>query len=127
MYAGNLMEIGSADQLQHAPAHPYTKGLLNSFPSLHGPRRDLAGIPGSPPDLRNLPSGCPFVPRCGYATEACSQVPMTLQPVRTSADLTHVTSCPFVLPETPAPASLVPGRDQAESTAEPEPHLERQP
>src|SRR5580658_911315 len=71
MYAGHLLEVGSSAEIQHAAAHPYTKGLLNSFPSLHGPRRDLAGIPGSPPDLRNLPPGCPFLPRCSYGTDAC--------------------------------------------------------
>jgi len=66
MYAGQLLEIGTAQEIHHEPSHPYTKGLLNSFPSLRGPRRELNGIPGSPPDLRNPPPGCPFLPRCGY-------------------------------------------------------------
>ncbi len=57
MYAGRLVELGTARQIHHEGAHPYTKGLLNSFPSLRGPRRELTGIPGSPPDLRNLPPG----------------------------------------------------------------------
>ena len=128
MYAGHLMEVGSAQQLHHAPAHPYTMGLLNSFPSLHGSRRELAGIPGSPPDLRNLGSGCPFIPRCGYASEACEQVPMTLAPVRTSNDFAHVTSCPFVTPETPPPASAMSRfANSAAPSDHPEPHLERQP
>jgi peptide/nickel transport system ATP-binding protein len=99
MYAGQLMEIGSASEIQHEPAHPYTKGLLQSFPSLHGPRRDLAGIPGSPPDLSSLPPGCPFVPRCDHATAACAEVDMRLAQVRTSDDFTHLTACPFVLPD----------------------------
>jgi oligopeptide/dipeptide ABC transporter ATP-binding protein len=99
MYAGRLMEIGTASEIQHEPAHPYTKGLLRSFPSLHGPRRELAGIPGSPPDLSSLPPGCPFVPRCDHATAACAGVDMTLAQVRTSDDLTHLTACPFVLPD----------------------------
>jgi oligopeptide/dipeptide ABC transporter ATP-binding protein len=102
MYAGRLLEVGTAAEIQHAAAHPYTKGLLNSFPSLHGPRRELAGIPGSPPDLRRLPPGCPFLPRCPHGTDACTSIDMTLAPVRTSADPEHVTSCPFVLPD-PAP------------------------
>jgi oligopeptide/dipeptide ABC transporter ATP-binding protein len=101
MYAGHLLEVGSSAEIQHAAAHPYTKGLLNSFPSLHGPRRDLAGIPGSPPDLRNLEPGCPFLPRCAYGTDACTGIDMTLAQVATSADQSHVTSCPFVLPDTP--------------------------
>jgi peptide/nickel transport system ATP-binding protein len=103
MYAGRLLEIGTAEEIHHEPAHPYTKGLLNSFPSLRGPRRDLAGIPGSPPDLRNLPPGCPFLPRCGYGTPACQQVDMRLLPVAASSDPGHVTACPFVLPGTPSP------------------------
>jgi len=103
MYAGQLVEVGSAHQIQHEPAHPYTKGLLSSFPSLHGARRDLAGIPGSPPDLRNPPPGCSFLPRCGYGTDACREIDMRLAPVSSSADRTHVTACPFVLPGTPAP------------------------
>ena len=77
MYAGQLVEVGTAAEIQHEPAHPYTRGLLNSFPSLHGPRRELAGIPGSPPDLRRPPPGCPFLPRCGYGTDACADVDMT--------------------------------------------------
>jgi peptide/nickel transport system ATP-binding protein len=103
MYAGQLLEIGTASEIHHEPSHPYTKGLLNSFPSLRGPRRDLAGIPGSPPDLRSPPPGCPFLPRCAYSTSACEQVDMQLLPVATSKDPDHVTACPFVLPETPAP------------------------
>ena len=103
MYAGQLLESGTAREIQHEPAHPYTRGLLNSFPSLRGARRDLAGIPGAPPDLRDLPPGCPFLPRCGYATEACAHIDMRLAPVATSPDPGHITACPFVLPGTPAP------------------------
>ena len=106
MYAGKLVEIGTAEEIHHEPAHPYTKGLLNSFPSLRGPRRQLAGIPGTPPDLRNLPPGCPFLPRCSYGTEACLDIDMSLAKVSTSPDPDHVTACPFVLPTTPVP---VPG------------------
>jgi peptide/nickel transport system ATP-binding protein len=105
MYAGQLLEIGTAEELHREPAHPYTKGLLNSFPSLHGPRRELAGIPGSPPNLAHPPPGCPFLPRCGYGTPACEEVDMHLLPVASSADPEHVTACPFVLPQTPLPAA----------------------
>jgi peptide/nickel transport system ATP-binding protein len=104
MYAGQLLEIGTAQEIQHEPAHPYTKGLLNSFPSLRGPRRELAGIPGSPPDLRRPPPGCAFLPRCGYGRDACTSVDMHLAPVASSPDREHVTACPFVLPDTPVPA-----------------------
>ena len=54
-----------------APRHPYSLGLLSSFPALHGPRVALEGIPGSPPDLRNMPAGCTFHPRCGYVFGRC--------------------------------------------------------
>jgi oligopeptide/dipeptide ABC transporter ATP-binding protein len=111
MYAGRLLEIGSAHDMHHEPSHPYTKGLISSFPSLHGGRRELAGIPGIPPDLRTPPPGCPFLPRCGYGTNACREVDMTLEPVTMANSpgrpgaLDHVTACPFVHPDTPgAPA-----------------------
>jgi oligopeptide/dipeptide ABC transporter ATP-binding protein len=104
MYAGQFVEIATSDEVHREAAHPYTKGLLNSFPSLRGPRRELAGIPGSPPDLRNPPPGCPFAPRCGYARPECRDVDMRLLPVTTSRDPDHVTACPFVLPDTPAPS-----------------------
>jgi peptide/nickel transport system ATP-binding protein len=71
MYAGRLVERAGARDLFRAPRHPYSLGLLNSFPSLHGPRRFMEGIPGSPPDLRDPPPGCPFHPRCGYAFDKC--------------------------------------------------------
>src|SRR5579875_3044952 len=103
MYAGQMLEVGSAGVIQHGPAHPYTKGLLSSFPSLRGPRRELAGIPGSPPDLRHPPPGCPFLPRCGYGTDDCAKVPRTLAPVTGSVPgAGHVTACPFVGPGSPA-------------------------
>jgi peptide/nickel transport system ATP-binding protein len=99
MYAGQLMEFGASADIKEAPAHPYTQGLLRSFPSLHGPRRDLAGIPGSPPDLRDVAPGCPFIPRCGYAVPACSAVDMILEPVSGTRGAAHVTACPIVTPE----------------------------
>jgi oligopeptide/dipeptide ABC transporter ATP-binding protein len=108
MYAGQLLEVGTADEIHHEASHPYTKGLLNSFPSLRGPRRELAGIPGSPPDLQNPSPGCPFLPRCRYGTTACREVDMQLLPVATSADPQHVTACPFVLPGTPPPGGPPP-------------------
>jgi oligopeptide/dipeptide ABC transporter ATP-binding protein len=98
-----LLEIGTAVEIRREPAHPYTRGLLGSFPSLHGPRRDLAGIPGSPPDLSALPLGCPFLPRCRFGTDACLSIDMTLAKVASSDDPAHLTACPFVLPDTPEP------------------------
>jgi oligopeptide/dipeptide ABC transporter ATP-binding protein len=106
MYAGRLLEIGTAREIHNEAAHPYTMGLLNSFPSLRGPRRELVGIPGSPPDLRHLSPGCPFLPRCSYGTDACTGVDMELLSVATSGDPEHVTACPFVLPGTPPPREV---------------------
>jgi peptide/nickel transport system ATP-binding protein len=71
MYAGRIVERARASSLFRAPRHPYTVGLLNSFPPLHGAHRQMTGIPGSPPDLRALPSGCVFHPRCKYAMDRC--------------------------------------------------------
>jgi peptide/nickel transport system ATP-binding protein len=64
MYAGEIVETASAERLAANPLHPYTQGLLHSFPPLTGPRTRLTGIGGSPPDLRDPPPGCRFHPRC---------------------------------------------------------------
>jgi peptide/nickel transport system ATP-binding protein len=66
MYAGEIVEAAPALRLGTNPQHPYTQGLLQSFPPLSGPLTRLTGIPGSPPDLRDPPSGCRFHPRCPY-------------------------------------------------------------
>jgi peptide/nickel transport system ATP-binding protein len=66
MYAGEIVETASASRLAEGPLHPYTQGLLQSFPPLSGPRVRLTGIAGSPPDPRDPPSGCRFHPRCPH-------------------------------------------------------------
>jgi peptide/nickel transport system ATP-binding protein len=81
MYAGRLVEQGGSRDLFRAPRHPYTRGLVESFPSLHGTGRRLTGIPGSPPDLRSLPAGCAFSPRCEFADERCEAHRPPLQAV----------------------------------------------
>jgi peptide/nickel transport system ATP-binding protein len=80
MYAGEIVEDAPAQDVYRRPRHPYSDGLLHSFPPLRGPRRELAGIPGSPPDLAHLPSGCPFRDRCAFAWDACAAVPPRLVP-----------------------------------------------
>jgi peptide/nickel transport system ATP-binding protein len=80
MYAGRIVERAPAASLFRAPRHPYTYRLLHSFPPLHGERREMEGIPGSPPDLRALPSGCAFHPRCPWAMERCSRDLPILEP-----------------------------------------------
>jgi peptide/nickel transport system ATP-binding protein len=73
MYGGRIVEVADSAALYREPLHPYSQGLLGSFPALRGPRRELAGIPGSPPDLRAMPPGCSFHPRCPHAFEPCAQ------------------------------------------------------
>src|SRR5947209_5267530 len=74
MYAGRIVETATRTELHQQPRHPYSYGLLNSFPTLHGPRRRMTGIPGSPPDLRDIPPSCAFHPRCPFAFEPCNTV-----------------------------------------------------
>ena len=71
MYAGRIVEIGTADEVFNHTAHPYTEGLFNSLPNLKQRGEDLVPIPGMMPDPANLPEGCTFAPRCPYATDAC--------------------------------------------------------
>jgi len=72
MYAGRVMERAPAGALFRAPRLPYTHGLLHCFPPMHGKRVAMEGIPGSPPDIRDLPTGCAFHPRCRWAMPRCS-------------------------------------------------------
>ena len=71
MYAGYQVEYGKSRELYMSPKHPYTQGLLNSIPNIELNYQKLTAIPGSPPDLLNMPLGCPFSPRCFYAMEVC--------------------------------------------------------
>ncbi|MFQ3175084.1 MAG: peptide/nickel transport system ATP-binding protein [Psychromonas sp.] len=71
MYAGKMIEIGDAKTVFSNPSHPYTKGLISSFPTIHGPKTRLYGIPGDPVDLLRLPGGCNFHPRCNDCTDVC--------------------------------------------------------
>ena len=71
MYAGRVVELGPVNDIFYRSAHPYTKALLEAVPTVVGDEEKLISIPGSPPDLRNLPEGCPFHPRCAFAQERC--------------------------------------------------------
>ena len=81
MYAGQVAEIGATRKIFDRPLHPYTAGLLEAFPSIRGPRVPLKGIPGNPPDLSRVPSGCRFQPRCPYAVEKCAELAPDLYPL----------------------------------------------
>jgi oligopeptide/dipeptide ABC transporter ATP-binding protein len=81
MYAGQVDELGATRTIFDRPRHPYTQGLLEAFPSIHGPRVPLKGIPGNPPDLSAVPTGCRFHPRCPYALDKCAAVEPDLYPL----------------------------------------------
>ena len=73
MYAGQTMEYGSTDDIFYQPSHPYTQALLASIPRIDTSLQELATIPGNPPNLLNLPDGCPFQDRCQHVKEECLQ------------------------------------------------------
>jgi len=81
MYGGQVFEFGGTRRLFEKPLHPYTRGLLEAFPSIRGPKLHLLGIPGSPPDLARPPAGCRFSPRCSSATARCGGVEPELRDV----------------------------------------------
>jgi peptide/nickel transport system ATP-binding protein len=97
MYAGRIVEKATQRELYKQPRHPYSYGLIHSFPSLHGPRRRALGIPGSPPDLRAAPAGCTFHPRCPFATSACTTALPLLRPV--SGGATQQVACHLYDPQ----------------------------
>ena len=74
MYAGQIVEVAAARTLFERPLHPYTQGLMASFPSLDGKREQLTGIPGAPPNLLQPPSGCRFHPRCPHCKPLFTQI-----------------------------------------------------
>src|SRR5580704_3994808 len=78
MYAGQIAELGATRQVFDTPRHPYSSGLLDAFPSIRGPKVQLLGIPGRPPDLARPPEGCRFAPRCPRVQDRCRQAPVPL-------------------------------------------------
>lgn len=75
MYAGRIIEAGSTREIINDPQHPYTQGLINALPQQTAPGQRLKQIPGSMPSLTAVPKGCPFEPRCAFATEVCRSTP----------------------------------------------------
>lgn len=89
MYAGEIVELGTAEQIFDKTAHPYTQGLLDSLPRLAGTSKRLRSIPGLMPDPTALPKGCSFAERCSYATEECRQQKCGLEEM----DSGHLVRC----------------------------------
>jgi peptide/nickel transport system ATP-binding protein len=81
MYAAQIAEAARTEAIFERPLHPYTRGLMNAFPSVSGPRRELVGISGAPPDLARPPSGCRFHPRCPEVMPVCLSREPQLYPV----------------------------------------------
>src|SRR5690606_30458672 len=81
MYAGTIVERGPVEQVFADTRHPYTLGLLQSLPRLDAAEQRLIQIEGSPPDMRNPITGCPFAPRCPYRLEKCWTDTPPLEPV----------------------------------------------
>ena len=95
MYAGEIVELAAAGRLYESPQHPYTRGLMASFPPLTGPMNRLIGIPGSPPDLADPPSGCRFHPRCPLCVPGGAAYDRQLneRPVLREVEPDHFVAC----------------------------------
>lgn len=109
MYAGKVAEMASCDEIFYSPKHPYTWGLMTSLTRLdQANKQRLRPIRGLPPSLINLPKGCPFTPRCGYAKEICSQ---EYPELRSAGSAGHIASCHFAQQaEWEPPAEVVAAR-----------------
>jgi peptide/nickel transport system ATP-binding protein len=97
MYAGQFVELADARELFEQPLHPYTEGLMSSFPPLTGERQRLSGIPGAPPDLVSPPKGCRFAARCPRRFEPCGIAPLFAE-----AQPSHWVAC-HLYPESRTP------------------------
>jgi oligopeptide transport system ATP-binding protein len=89
MYAGQISERGTSDDIFYNPKHEYTKGLLKSIPTVQDEKQRLKPIGGNPVDLLNLPDGCPFAPRCENAMKVC----LTVNPVELKIEGKHNSRC----------------------------------
>ena len=92
MYAGYLVEYGDIVKIFKEPAHPYTKALIEAFPSIVAEKQEMVSIPGFPPDLLHPPSGCRFHPRCKIAKDVCKKEIPELREISKG----HFASCHLV-------------------------------
>ena len=98
MYGGTICEEGTAREIFYDARHPYTWGLLNSIPKIHGdPNEKLIPIHGTPPDMLMPPKGCPFAPRCSHCMPVCREY----MPPRSVLSDTHAVSCHLMHPKAP--------------------------
>jgi len=94
MYGGKMIELGASTDLITSPKHPYTRGLLKSFPTIFGPKTRLEGIPGNPLNLLEVPNGCYFQSRCTECVDQCiSQMPALK---RLSGDAPRMVACHLI-------------------------------
>jgi peptide/nickel transport system ATP-binding protein len=98
MYAGRIVEMGDVAQVVRQPMHPYTQGLLASTVSAEDKGKPLMAVPGSPPDLSNLPQGCSFAARCSQASARCqTEVPFTVTTGTSALACWHPVAMPQVM------------------------------
>jgi oligopeptide/dipeptide ABC transporter ATP-binding protein len=121
MYAGLVVETASTSAIFERPLHPYTVGLLRSIPSIDERGSPLVSIPGTPPELRSEPMGCPFVPRCAWRLPECWTVDPPLRPSSLVDDPGHLVAChnPPTADEVQAGRPLRPGFEAAPPPAAP--------
>lgn len=117
MYGGYVVETGPVATVYRSPLHPYTKALLSAIPAIEsaGTRVRRAGIPGQPPGIGEIPTGCPFVPRCALAQPGCTTLDMALEEVSAG----HATACPVAIGAPSASTAAAPSADDAGHLVQP--------
>jgi oligopeptide transport system ATP-binding protein len=91
LYGGQVMEVGTTESVYAAPTHPYTQGLMSAVPRVDTVLDELVTIPGNPPNMMNMPAGCPFTPRCRFAIDKCLATMPEL--VHSGGDAGHLRAC----------------------------------
>ncbi len=91
MYGGQVMEVGTTESVYAAPTHPYTQGLMSAVPRVDSELDKLVTIPGNPPNMMNMPTGCPFTPRCRFAIDKCLKTMPEL--IHSGGDAGHMRAC----------------------------------
>ena len=122
MYAGRMAEYGTADDIFNRPGHPYTWGLLGSMPRMDRARTErLLPIPGTPPSLINVPSGCPFHPRCRYTHLTGGRCDTEVPPLRETVTPGHAAACHLTVEQRTRQWAALQAGEVPERTEEPVP------